>query len=152
MSNNVCLLPLDLTSALAGYHTPGLPSFPFELSVLAPLWQWPLPWRGLRAAWPFCSLTVTCFLSLDSWGIVTALLNYLIRTYRGVEHSEWIFFWNVMYCGFSSSCVSDNAVFYHSTIWYFFHSIFGVLYIRDTNHSCVGFSLLWFHLFQLCAL
>lgn len=80
---------------------------------------------GLRAAWHSPSSTVICFLSLDSWGIVTSLLklNYLIRTHHGVENSEFIFFFFFP----ETLCTVDSVLPAFQTapfyiIQYFFHS------------------------------
>lgn len=156
-----CLLCWCLTGTLAGCNALGLPSFPFELHVLAPLWHWEWPWRSLRAARPAPSSVVICFLYLDSWGNVTSLLklNYLIRTYHVLnipnELKRFFFFsWNIMYCGFNSSCISySDRIISFNTFQFntFSTSFFGfsisrilITVLLDSLCSYLIFSSVWF--------
>lgn len=118
-----CLLRWCLTGTLAGCNALGLPSFPFELHVLALLWHWEWPWRSLRAARPSPSSVVICFLYLDSWGNVTSLLklNYLIRTYHVLnipnELKRFFFFFP------GTLCIVDSILLAFHTVIILYHSI-----------------------------
>lgn len=152
-----CLLRWCLTGTLAGCNALGLPSFPFELHVLALLWHWEWPWRSLRAARPSPSSVVICFLYLDSWGNVTSLLklNYLIRTYHVLnipnELKRFFFFFlehYVLWIQFFLHFIQwSYYIIQYFSIQYFFHFIFWFLYIKDTNYRLIGFSLLLFDFF-----
>lgn len=88
---------------------------------------------GLRAAWPSPSLMVIGLWCLDSCRPVTSLLklNYLIRTYHGIEYSEWNNFFFL-----DSVLPAFQTVVYRLYCPILFHSILfplWFLYIRDTN-------------------
>lgn len=124
MSENVCFWPLYLTISLNGRSASGLPSFPFEASVLVPLWPWMLPWR------PESSLTLPLL-----HGHLLFKPGFLRNCYFFTEvklldqdtswcwkfwiHFFLFFSWNTMYCGFSPSCISDSAILYHPVLFSF---------------------------------